>query len=546
MILVFFLLVYPFQDTIDFSRSWAKRVLGDEGFSSGYALAAGDIDRDGYQDLVVGCPGASKIYIIYGPLGDTTDLLWPSGRRTVIRGRDSVGTSAAIADFNQDGYTDLAFSDLDGNGTLYIALGPISDSLDLWGNLWAQRIVYCPGLYYHCMLGSSFAVGDFNGDGYPDLAAGAPGATFYWREKAGIVYIIMGRERFNSVEYLDGWHSVKTIQGALSYDQIGSSLAAADFNGDGMDDLAIGAIGLSYRQGAGGFYILYGQATIPDVIDMLYTDEVRLALVFGEREYGSLGNSLSAGDFNGDGLLDLAVGACAFGEPEVNAGRAYILYFPLESETLDMAMATRITRIIGSQANALLAWRLSAGFVNHDDRSDLLVSAPTYDIMGRADAGQAYLVLSPFPETVRVDEDEPGVHHFFGAEPRDEMGRGLLLWDMNQDGEDDVVIGAPFSEPFGGREKGGIAYVVEDSVDTTENVAWNENPGGFPGVIARAGLGAAIFLSPGDIPLRIYSADGRLACSAELFRGENRIKLKTGVYVWLAGPHKGKLVIRGK
>ncbi len=543
--LVLFVLSYPFQDTIDFSRSWAKRVIGVERFSSGYALAAGDIDRDGHEDLVMGCPGVGKIYILYGPLKDTTDLLWPTGRRTVIRGRDTVGTSAAIADFNQDGYIDLAFSDLEGNGTLYIALGPISDSLDLWNNLWAQRIVCCPGLHYLCRLGSSLAVGDFNRDSYPDLAAGAPGATFSWRTAAGIVYIIMGRERFNPVEYLDHWHNVKVLMGATSYDQLGSSLAAADFNLDGYDDLAMGAVGLNFRESAGGILIMYGQDTIPDTIDMLYTDRAHIGLIFGETKYGFLGNSMVAGDFNGDGVPDLAVGACMFPDPQVNAGRTYILYFPTEAETLDLAMATNLTRITGSQSNALLGWRASAGLVNNDNRSDLLVSAPTYDLPERTDAGRAYLILSPFADTIRVDENAPGVHHFFGGAVRDELGRGLFLWDMNRDGDADVLLGAPYAEGFGGREGGGIAYIVEDSVDTTGNAAQWENHGGRSRLICSSTPGGLLFVSPVAIPLRIYAVDGRLVWAADLARGENRISLGRGVYLWKAG-YDSKPIFKGK
>lgn len=544
MALAFFLLAYPFQDTIDFSKSWAKRVVGVEGFSSGYALTAGDVDGDGIEDLVVGCPGVSKIYILYGPLSDTVDLLWPSSKRTVIRGRDSVGNSAAIADFNQDGYMDLAFSDLEGNGTLYIALGPIADSLDILEDLWAQRIVFCPGLHYLCMLGSSLAVGDFNGDGYPDLAAGAPGATFLWRTSAGIVYIIMGRERFDPVEYLDPWHDVKVILGSMSYDQLGSSVAAGDFNLDGYDDLAMGAVGLNMRESAGGILIMYGQDTIPDTMDMLYTEEAHIGLVFGEAKYGYLGNSLATGDFNGDDIPDLSAGACAFGEPAVNAGRAYILYFPTEAETLDLAMATKVTRVMGSQANAFLGWRVSAGRVNNDDRSELLLSAPTYDITGRTDAGQAYLVLSPFGDTIRVDENPPGVHHFFGGAARDELGRGVLLWDMNHDGGADVLLGAPYAESFGGRAEGGISYIVEDSVDTTENASQSEGATGLPNLTCSPLAGGVLLVSPGVIPLKIYGVDGRLVCSVDLMKGENRISLDRGVYLWQAGQFRGKVTIR--
>ena len=547
MVFVFLLLAYPFQDTIDFSKSWSKRVVGAEGFSSGYALTAGDVDGDGLGDLVVGCPGVSKIYILYGPIPDTIDLLWPLSRRTVIRGRNSVGRSAAVADFNQDGYMDLAFSDLEGNGTLYIALGPIADSLDTWGDLWAQRIVCCPGIHYLCMLGSSLAVGDFNCDGYPDLAAGAPGATFLWRSSAGIVYIIMGRERFDPVEYLDTWHDVKVMMGAMSYDQLGSSVAVGDFNLDGYDDLAMGAVGLNFRDGAGGILIMYGQDTIPDTVDMLYTEEAHIGLIFGETKYGSLGNSLATGDFNGDDVPDLSVGACAFGDPAVNAGRAYILYFPMEDETLDLAMATRVTRITGSQANAFLGWCVSAGHVNNDDRSDLLISAPTYDLAGRTDAGQAYLVLSPFGDTIRVDEDPPGVHHFFGGATRDELGRGLFLWDMNRDGNADVLLGAPYAESYGGRDEGGISYIVEDSVDTTENASQRENAAGLPGLICSPLAGGVLFVSPGTIPLRIYAVDGRLASCVDLMKGENRITLERGVYLWRAGGAgggQGKAIVR--
>jgi len=544
MVLVFFVLAYPFQDTIDFSKSWAKRVIGVEGFSSGYALAAGDVDGDGQEDLVVGCPGASKIYILYGPLADTVDLLWPSSRRTVIRGVDSVGSSAALGDFNRDGYMDIAFSNLEGNGALYIALGPIADSLDILENLWAQRIVYCPGLHFMSLFGSSLAVGDFNADGYPDLAAGAPGATFLWRNSAGIAYIIMGRERFNPVEYLDSWHDVKVIMGGLSYDQLGSSLAAGDFNLDGYDDLAVGAVGLNFRESAGGILIMYGQDTIPDTIDMLYPTGAHIGLIFGETRFGSLGNSLATGDFNGDDVPDLAAGACVFGEPAVNAGRAYILYFPTEAETLDLALATRVTRIIGSQANAFLGWRLSSGRVNDDDRSDLLVSAPTYDLPGRTDAGQAYLVLSPFADTIKLEDDPPGVHHFFGGAARDELGRGLFLWDMNRDGRADVLLGAPYAESFGGRDGAGISYIVEDSVDTTGNVNLREDAVDLPGLICSPLAGGLLFVSPRTVPLSIYSVDGRLARSVDLMRGENRISLERGIWFWKAGNLCGKAVVR--
>jgi hypothetical protein len=540
--LIALLLAYPFQDTIDFSRSWAKRVIGAKGFSAGYALAAGDVDRDGYEDLVVGCPGVDKIYILYGPLADTVDLLWPSSRRTVIKGVDSVGSAAALGDFNRDGYTDLAFSNPEGNGVVYIALGPIADSLDLLGNLWGQRIVCCPGL--SGMFGASLAVGDFNADGYPDLAAGAPTATFLWRNSAGIVYIIMGRERFDPVEYLDPWHDVKAILGALSYDQLGSSLAAGDFNLDGYDDLAMGAVGLNFRESAGGILIMYGQDTIPDTLDMLYTEKAHIGLIFGETKYGFVGNSLAVGDFNGDENPDLAVGACGFPEPEVNAGRAYIIYFPTEAETLDLALATRLTRIIGSQSNAFLGWRLSAGRVNRDARSDLLLSAPLYDLPGRADAGQAYLVLSPFSDTVRLDADPPGVHHFWGGAARDELGRGLFLWDMNEDGEADVLLGAPYAESFGGRENGGISYIVEDSVDTTGNVGQREGAAGLPRLAWSAFAGGLIFVSPAELPLRVYSADGRLVRSVYLTMGENRIALESGVWFWRAGDFSGKAVVR--
>lgn len=297
----------------------------------GYALAAGDFDGDGRQDLAVGTPGqrvgagvaSAGTVMLYRGVGAGLagwKVLTVEGLDTPEAGVN-FGASLAAADFNLDGRTDLAVGapharqgwTAPGNGAVYLFRG---GTLEGWRILRASvggvRLLDTD-------LGFGFALttGDFNGDNTPDLAVSAPAATLNNIRWAGRVFTFQSQGLDGPRLVTDTLTAPVTSQGAA----FGFSLAAGRSRYASRDDLAVGAPGATAFGANAGLVYVYSPSSAgigaPRALtqDMFDVDEA------GDR-YGA---SVAFGDFDANGFADLAAGAPGeVADPTGQRGRAFV------------------------------------------------------------------------------------------------------------------------------------------------------------------------------------------------------------------------------
>ena len=323
--------------------------------------AAGDLNNDGYDDIIIGASrtevsgvlNVGSSYVLFGkgtPFSSTFDLNSLDGSNGfVISGigdAGNFGTSVSGAgDINGDGYPDLLIgAPFVKNetgvtyGYSYLIFGtqegyPSAVNLS---TLDGNNGFVIEGSFKSGWFGATVTLaGDLNGDGFDDIAIGAPRAGYEQDPQVGVVYVIYGKESgFNStfnVGSLDGQNGF-ILKADLPTGYLGESVNyAGDVDGDGIDDLIIGAsfTDIGNLSNAGQSYVLFGKTGKFDSLVNLSNLNGLNGIVFNGSKRGIYsGVSVdSAGDVNNDGFDDLIIGAYRDGLEEFGyTGSAYIIF----------------------------------------------------------------------------------------------------------------------------------------------------------------------------------------------------------------------------
>lgn len=363
-------------------------------------------------------------------------------------------------------------------------------------------------------FGQALALGDFDGDGVDDLAVGAPGegGTSAFTAQSGAVLLFRGFKVPNPVvKHQDHdfmpWRTLRRHDlGHLPMradDALGHALVSADFNGDGFDDLAMGAPGADSVLGeaTGRVFVGWGSPSGLGEFDDLSPSSAGL-LPTG---YDRFGWALAAGDVNDDGLMDLAIGApgTSHGDGEA-AGHAHVMVgtpFGLEAwsgvfqETprtaLSPAQDDDGSPLGTSQAFDEFGGSLALGDLDNDGRADLVVGAPG-DLAGDTRAGAVYVFQSAedgLRGWSRIDQtgapDGTAENEFF-----DGFGFSVAIGNFKTSNwyENEIVVGVPFEDL---EEFSSVGYADAGVVDMFENVMghiqWHSRKHQSPASDNRAG-----------------------------------------------------------
>ncbi|HXH55252.1 MAG TPA: cadherin-like domain-containing protein [Gammaproteobacteria bacterium] len=404
-------------------------IVGESpGDSIGFSIAAGDFNRDGISDLVVAAPfadanggGPGKVYVIYGTrtgFNATFSLATLNGNNGFViygvSGGDRTGYSVVMGDVNRDGFSDLLIGAPDANpgglifpGSAYLVYGNNQTfvtpfQLATLNGIKGSR--FNIGADYS-RSGYSVAMGDFNGDGFSDLIIGAP-AIASLPPKAGLISVIFGMgtgfsATVNLSSALNGTNGFQ-LHGIAVDDQTGISVAAGDINGDGRNEILIGAAGAdpAGRDSAGVTYVLYGTSANFNATFLLnrLQDDAKGFRINGEKLGDASGRCVAiAGDINGDGLKDFMIGAPSTTLNGVLlVGTTYIRFGTngTANTTVELSVPSSNVLILrGGVVNGNNGFSVAGlGDVNGDGLSDVMTGAKGASPYDRLGAGSSYLV----------------------------------------------------------------------------------------------------------------------------------------------------------
>jgi len=391
----------------------------------GQALAVGDFDDDGFDDLVVGVPGedvgtisnAGAVEVRYGAANRSVAL---DARRFLLHENvagipdnagvdDEFGHALATGDFDGDTFEDLAvgvpLESVNGEsdaGRVFVLYGtPLGLSVTGAQTLDGDTSGVGAAFTGH-RFGFAIAAADFDNDSYCDLAVGVPGAA----SGAGWGHVLPGTPSglTGAGSPFFGQAPWGLISTAESDDRFGYAMATGDFDGDPFPDLVVSAPGEDFPSGdlqiadAGAVHVLFGSAIGVATAGSQFWDAGRPG-VPGEIEVGDqFGYSLAAGDFDGDGYDELAIGV-PFEQNFRGPGEGDVIVLPGTPSgptgTGSLAWNLEVGTILGDMnPGDHLGWCLAVGDFDHTTAQDLVIGIPNDGNIGAALA--LYGTLPPF------------------------------------------------------------------------------------------------------------------------------------------------------
>lgn len=478
-------------------------ITGSGGTGFGISLVDGDFDDDGTTDLAVGAytynTSRGAVYIFYND-GSMPNTVATADETITGEASSYFGYSLVRGDLNNDSKTDLVVGaqGYGGNvGRVYIFYndGDYPGTADV-----ADVVITGEAVNY---FGRSLAVGDLNNDGIDDLVMGT------WTSVAdqAKVYIFYGDGTNNfgtavcsgaNPTVCSATNADQSISGQVST-YFGGVVAIGDLDADGDDDLIVSA------HSAARIYVFYNDGTYPT------TSTSADLTITGPNAFGV---PVAVGDFNVDGRTDIVVGAHNYNNSYI--GAAYIFYndgtYPTNSTVADVTFK-------GEETRHNFAMNLISGDVNGDGKTDLIVGSPG----SVSYTGRTYIFYND--GTVPTSADKADVI-IVGEKPNNNFGSTLALGDMNDDGTDDLIIGAYQYDDFAGRvyifySDGSIptsAASADHIIDGSDYFGWALTTGDFDndgttdltvGANNYAGLTGQsyIFYNDGSMPTTAASAD---------------------------------------
>ena len=450
-------------------------VFGDDTDDAiGSSLAGGDLTGDGVQDLLIGASNVNvsdgrtgAVFIVSGPLIESASSL-SSTASVTISGTETgglTGDEIALSDVNSDGVDDLLIASPEVNlsgigaeaGLVSLFYGPITSDTDTD----AANVTF-EGTDEGGQLGRGLAGGgDLDGDGLPDVVLGAPTLSEH-RGNAGAVYIFNGDTRLDESIMSADDRDAKVYSTTLRM-RFGTILRfIGDANGDGRDDLLIGAPGArAHGQKTGAAYLMLGHATnFSSGTAMLHTSLD--AWYDGAAERDEAGTAITGlGDVDDDGYTEFAIGAPNNDTGASNGGAVYVMLDPPVSGGAYDLTSTADVRYYGDKPENFVGDSLSGNIdLDNDSVLDLIVGGSNVRYEGDASRGKSFLFYGPLSDLTDgflSDEptDEDGA--FVGLGIRDFAGQTLLGGhDWTNDGVTDLAIAAPGQNGLGAGDAGAV------------------------------------------------------------------------------------------